>query len=255
MTKVSHPKYLIKKYNKKAGRDKTGRISIRHRGGGAKRLLRVISTLDQYPNQEAKVISIDYDPNRSADIALLGLASGKKIYIVAPDGLKKDQMLLAGQKASLSTGNRMQIKNIPSGLPIYDLEIIPGSRAKLVRSAGNRALILAKEEGTSYIQVKLPSGEIRRFHENCYATLGTVSNPKHFARRISKAGIIRHMGKRPTVRGKAMHPAAHPHGGGEGVNPIGLKYPKTPWGHIARGHKTRKPKASDRLIIKRRSNG
>jgi len=249
---MSNHNIRIKRLKKSAGRDKSGHISIRHRGGGAKRLYRAIETLDNFLNQKAKVIAVEYDPNRSANLALLQLASGRKIYVLAAEGLKIGQEIEAGEKVALTPGNRLPLKNIPSGLAIFDLEMQPRSGAKIVRSAGLRAIILAKEAGTPYVQVKLPSGEIRRFHGDCFATIGTVSNPSHMTQKISKAGIRRWLGKRPTVRGKAMHPASHPHGGGEGVNPIGLKYPKTPWGKPARGKKTRKNKPSDKMIIKRR---
>jgi len=189
---------------------------------------------------------------------LVKYLDGKKIYILAPEGLKVGDEILASEKTELKTGNRMKLKNILPGTEIYDLELIPGrGKGQIIRSAGSSGIVLAPAEGSGkrakYIQVKLPSGEIRLIHGECFASIGQVSNPDHRTIRIGKAGRKRHMGIRPTVRGKAMHPAAHPHGGGEGVNPIGLKHPKTPWGKPALGYKTRKKKKySDKFIVKRR---
>lgn len=242
---------------KHAGRDKSGRISVRHRGGGSKRKYRIIGSLQKKLDIPAMVKSIEYDPNRSAFIALMEHEDKEKQYILAPQGLKKNQKLVASEKTEIKTGNRMKLKNISTGIQIYDIELVPGrGKSQIVRSAGSSAAILAQAEGADrrgkYVQIKLPSGEIRMVHRECFASIGAVSNPIHSAIKIGKAGRKRHFGIRPTVRGKAMYPAAHPHGGGEGVNPIGLKHPKTPWGKPALGYRTRKKKYSDKFIVKRR---
>lgn len=242
-------KPLLKSLKQHAGRDKTGRISVRHRKG-RKILYRKISTLEQFPNTSGKVVTIEYDPNRSADIALLELESGSKIYILAPDGLKKGDKLCGGEKVEVKLGNRMKLKNIPTGTEIHDIELVPGGGNKLVKSAGSRASLMAKEG--NYVQIKLPSGELRKVHAEGYGSIGRVSNPRHSLKKLKKAGIIYKLGRRPSVRGKAMSPRAHPHGGGEGVSPIGLKYPKTPWGKPARGVRTRRSKPSDKFIVQRR---
>ena len=242
-------KKLLKVINKKSGRDVLGHISTRHKGGGAKRLYRLVD-FSNTTFKDAKVETIEYDPNRNAYIALINIDGNKK-YIIAPTELKIGQLISFQDETSIKAGNRMQLKNIPTGSFIHNLELQPSSKAKIVRAAGTAATLLSKDD--LYITVKLPSGEIRKFNPLCYASIGQVSNPEHKLIKIGKAGRKRHMGIRPTVRGKAMHPAAHPHGGGEGVNPIGLKYPKTPWGKIAIGGKTRKvKKPSSKLILVRR---
>lgn len=248
LSKGKPAKSLTKKLHLKSGRDNLGTISVRHRGG-ARRKYRQISTLDQIEGA-VKVISIEYDPNRSARIALVELISGVKKYIIAPDQMRAGDQIQLTDSNELKRGDRALIANIPVGSQIYDIQIYPMSRSHIAKSAGTSATLLAIEE--KYALLKLPSGELRRFHINCYASLGQVSNPDHSNIRIGKAGRKRLMGIRPTVRGKAMSPNSHPHGGGEGVNPIGLKYPKTPWGKVAIGKKTRSKKVSDSLIVKRR---
>lgn len=234
-----------------SGRDNTGQISIRHRGGGAKRKFRLLASLDRKIDVPAQVETIEYDPNRSAFIALVKFQDKTKAYILAWEGIEVKGQVIAAEKAEIKPGNRLKLKNIPNGIQIFDIEIQPGQGGKLIRSAGSHATIVAKED--KWVQLKMRSGEIRRINKESFASLGQVSNPSHSAVRIGKAGRVRHLGIRPTVRGKAMHPDAHPHGGGEGVNPIGLKYPKTPWGKHALGVRTRKKKKySDKMIIKRR---
>lgn len=257
LSKKKPEKSLVVPLRKSVGRDEKGRISVRHKGGGAKRLYRLLSNLQKKLNIPAKIEALEYDPNRSAFLALIKYRDGQRAYILAPDKSKIGEEIVAAEKTEVKIGNRMKLKNIPTGIEIYDLELIPGrGRGQIVRSAGSAAAITARAEGEGrrggYVQVRLPSGEIRLIHGECFASIGRVSNPDHSAIRFSKAGRKRHLGIRPTVRGKAMHPAAHPHGGGEGVNPIGLKHPKTPWGKPALGYRTRKKKYSDRFIIKRR---
>lgn len=257
LDKGKSEKSLTLTIKKHAGRDNNGRISVRHHGGGAKRKFRIIGSLQKKMGVPGVVKAIQYDPNRSAFIALIEHDDKEKQYIIAPQGLKKGSKVIANEKVDAKTGNRAKLKNIPTGVEIYDIELIPGrGRGQIVRSAGSRAQILAQAEGVGrrgdYVQVKLPSGEIRLIHGECFASIGAVSNSTHSAIKIGKAGRKRHMGIRPTVRGKAMNPNSHPHGGGEGVNPVGLKHPKTPWGKPAMGYRTRKKKYSNRFIIKRR---
>lgn len=256
ITKKSPQKSLTRITKKTAGRDDSGQISVRHIGGGSKRKYRLISSLQNLQGKEAKVKSIEYDPNRTARIAMVEYDKNKKAYLLAPTGLKVNDKIISQEKTPIKTGNRLKLKNISIGTEIYDIEIKPGSRGKLVRSAGSVAYLAAKAEGEgkrgNYVQVKLPSSEIRLIHKECYASIGKVSNISHSAITIGKAGRMRWMGIRPTVRGKAMNPNDHPHGGGEGHNPIGLKYPKTPWGKPALGYKTRKNKRSNKFIIQRR---
>ncbi len=243
-------KKLTRPLKKKSGRDQTGQISVRHQGGGAKRKYRVLISIDKKLNMPAKVETLEYDPNRSAFINLVTFEDKTKAYILAPEGLKVGDIITSGE-VDIQKGNRLQLSKIPNGVAIYDIELQPGQGGKMVRSAGSSATIVAKEG--RFVQIKLPSGEIRKINKNCFASLGQVSNITHSAQRIGKAGRVRHMGIRPSVRGKAMSPAAHPHGGGEGVNPIGLKYPKTPWGKHALGVRTRKKnKYSCKMIVRRR---
>lgn len=257
LSKKKPEKSLIIRLKQQAGRDAAGHISVRHRGGGAKKMYRIIGSLQNKLNNAAEVVSLEYDPYRTAFISLVKFEDRVKMYILAPEGLKIGDKIIASPKADLKTGNRLQLKNLPTGSPIHDIELIPGrGRGQIVKSAGSSATIAAQAEGSGrrnkYVQVKLPSGEIRLIHGDCYASVGQVGNVDHKDVRYAKAGRLRHMGWRPTVRGKAMHPAAHPHGGGEGVNPVGLKYPKTPWGKPAMGYRTRKKKYSNKFIIKRR---
>lgn len=251
LTKKKPQKSLLRPLKKKAGRDKTGQISIRHRGGGAKRLYRLVDFKQTRYDLPAKIVAIEYDPNRRAFIALIEYPDKTKSYILAPQGLKVGDEIISSEKTEIKVGNRMKLKNIPTGMPIYNIELSPGKGGQIVRGAGNSATIIAKEG--KYAHLRLPSGEIRKVLLESAASIGQVSNPLVSSIKIGKAGRVRWKGIRPTVRGKAMHPAAHPHGGGEGVSPIGLKYPKTAWGKPAIGVRTRKKKKySDKLIIKRR---
>lgn len=245
------PKRLLKLNPKSSGRNFSGKITVRHQGGREKRFLRHI---DWKRNIElsAKVESIQYDPNRTADIALLVYVSGAKDYILAPHGLKVGDVITSSETAEIKVGNCLPMKNIPIGIEIHCLEITPGKGAQMVRSAGNTATVQSKE-GTIVV-VKLPSGEIRTFDGRCKATIGALSNPHHKEEILGKAGRKRHMGVRPTVRGVAQDPRSHPHGGGEGRSGIGMKSPKSPWGKRTLGKRTRdRKKFSDKLIIKRRN--
>jgi large subunit ribosomal protein L2 len=247
--KIKPEKLLIVKINRKFGRA-NGTISIRHKGAGHKRSYRLIDIKQKKIGVPGYVASIEYDPNRSANIALIKYRDGGKVYIIAPNGLKKGDEILSGEKAKVSPGNRKRLSDVPSGTVVYNIEINPGAGGKLVRSAGTSAKILGKEG--KFATIEMPSKEVRRINKECYATIGTVSNPEHKNVVIGKAGRNRWKGIRPTVRGKAMHPAAHPHGGGEGVSDIGLIHPKTPWGKPALGFRTRKNKRTDKFIVKRR---
>lgn len=239
---------------RKAGRNAQGKITIRHRGGGAKRQYRLVD-FKMFGNQAVTVETIEYDPNRSARIALVVTADGTQSYILAPTGTKVGDKIAYGEEAEIRNGNRKRLADIPVGTIIYAIELEPGKGAQLVRSAGVKAQLVAKEGGM--IQVKLPSGEIRLVSENCLASIGVVSNPEHSNIKIGSAGRKRHMGIRPTVRGKAMNPVDHPHGGGEGGTSIALASgPKTPWGKPALGKKTRdKKKLSSKYIVKARKKG
>ncbi len=253
LTKKKPEKKLTKKLVKKAGRGYRGRITTRHKGGGHKRKYRLIDfKRHDKMGVPAKVVSIEYDPNRSCFIALLNYQDGEKRYILAPDGLKVGQEVICQEKAPAKVGNRMQIKNIPAGTQVYNVELTPLRGGQLIRSAGSAAQVMAHEGGYSHL--KMPSGEIRMVRENCLASVGQLGNPEHNTVVIGKAGRSRWLGRRPTVRGSAMNACDHPHGGGENRQSIGLrKGPKTPWGRLAFGVKTRKKKkASDKLILKRR---
>ena len=245
-------KSLLEDLRKSGGRNNSGRITVRHRGGGAKRKYRVIDFKRNKDGIPAKVATIEYDPNRSANIALLHYVDGEKRYIIAPLGLKVGDTLLSGEGADIKVGNALQIKNIPVGAMIHCIELKPGKGAQLVRSAGNAAQLMAKED--KYAQVRLPSGEVRRVPMSAKATIGQVGNADHELIMYGKAGRIRHKGFRPTVRGSVMNPVDHPHGGGEGKSPIGRPGPVTPWGKPALGHKTRKTKnVNDKFIVRRRN--
>jgi large subunit ribosomal protein L2 len=247
-------KKLTKKLIKKSGRGYRGRITVRHKGGGHKRKYRLIdfNRCDKL-GIPAKVASLEYDPNRSCFIALLNYSDGEKRYILAPKGIKVGNEVICQEKAEMKVGNRMQLKNILSGSFVYNIELLPGQGGRMVRAAGNTAQIIAHENG--YAHLKLPSGEVRMVRENCLASFGQLSNLEHSVTVIGKAGRSRWLGRRPTVRGSAMNASDHPHGGGENRQSIGLrKGPKTPWGKLAYGVKTRKSKkASNRLILKRRT--
>ncbi|KKQ74607.1 MAG: 50S ribosomal protein L2 [Berkelbacteria bacterium GW2011_GWB1_38_5] len=251
LTKKRPEKSLILKLKSHAGRDRTGQISVRHQGGGEKKQYRIISNLNEIMDTSAIIESIEYDPYRSSFIALVKFDGKIKKYILAWEGAKVKDEIISADKTEIKIGNRLKLKNIPNGIRIFDIEIKPTQGGKMVRSAGAFATIVAKEE--KFVNLKMPSDEIRKINAECFASVGQVSNITHSAQRIGKAGRKRHMGIRPSVRGKAMHPAAHPHGGGEGNNPIGLKYPKTPWGKHALGVRTRKKnKYSKSMIISRR---
>lgn len=244
-------KSLTTALKKNSGRNAHGHITTRHRGGGAKRRYRSIDFKRNKLGIDARVLSLEYDPNRSATIALLLYRDGEKRYILAPDGLTVDMTVTAGEAAEPKLGNSLPLKKIPIGMPIHNIEIKPGAGAAMVRSAGTSALIQSKEGGI--VTIKLPSGEVRLLKEDCFATIGQVSNLDHKNRQIGKAGRKRHMGWRPSVRGVAQHPGSHPHGGGEGRSGIGMPGPKTPWGKPALGKKTRsKYKYSNKYIVKDR---
>ncbi len=250
--KVAPEKSLLSPLHSKAGRNSYGRITVRHRGGGAKRKYRIIDFKRNKDGMPATVLSIEYDPNRSANIALLQYEDGTKTYIIAPEGLKKGNTVVSGKGADIKPGNAMMLEDIPVGTLIYNVELNPGKGGQLVRSAGNFAQLMAKENG--YGQVRLPSGEVRLIRLNCHATIGMVGNGEHENINIGKAGRKRHMGFRPTVRGVVMNPNDHPHGGGEGKSPIGRPSPVTPWGKPALGYKTRdKKNKSNKFIVKRRN--
>jgi len=253
LDKVAPEKSLLAPIKNTAGRNSYGRITVRHRGGGVKRKYRIIDFKRDKDGIKAEVVSIEYDPNRSANIALLQYEDGEKRYIIAPLGLKRGDKVLSGDGADIIPGNAMTIANIPVGTLIHNIELYPGKGAQLVRSAGNSAQLMAKENG--YAQVRLPSNEVRMIRLDCKATIGEVGNHDHENISIGKAGRKRHMGWRPTVRGSVMNPCDHPHGGGEGKSPVGRKSPVTPWGKPALGLKTRsKKKASEKFIVKHRNS-
>jgi len=250
ITKTEPEKSLIEPLKKHAGRNNQGRITVRHRGGGNKRYYRIIDFKRDKRGIPAKVIAIEYDPNRTARIALLQYADGEKRYIIAPVGLRVGDTVMAGPDAEIRPGNALPLANIPVGTLIHNIELTPGKGGQLVRAAGTAAQLLAKEG--DYAHVALPSGEVRLIHLSCYATIGQVGNVEHALIKIGKAGRKRHMGWRPTVRGSAMNPVDHPHGGGEGRAPIGLPSPKSPWGWKTLGKKTRRNKRTDKFILQRR---
>ncbi len=246
-------KSLLEPIKKNAGRNSYGRITVRHRGGGERRKYRIIDFKRDKDNMPAKVLTIEYDPNRSANIALVQYEDGEKRYILAPLGLKVGMTVESGEGVDIKTGNALKIKDIPLGTLIHNIELVPGRGGQLVRSAGNAAQLMAKED--KFSQVRLPSGEVRMIRMDCKATIGQVGNIDHENVSIGKAGRKRHMGIRPTVRGVVMNPNDHPHGGGEGKSPIGRPSPVTPWGKPALGLKTRsKKKASNKYIVKSRKD-
>ena len=251
LTKKKPEKGLLLPLKKRAGRARSGKITIRHRGGGVKRLYRILDFGEEKLGIPAKVIALEYDPNRSAFIALLQYQDGEKRYRLAPKDLKIGDEIVASDKAEIKIGNRIKLKNIPVGTQIFNIELEPGKGGKLAKGAGTSAKVLAQEGKLTHLE--MPSSEIRRIPQECFATIGQVSHAEHRFERIGKAGRTRLKGRRPVVRGTAMNPCDHPHGGGEGRSPIGLKYPKTPWGKPALGVKTRKKrKWTDKFIIKRR---
>jgi len=255
LTKKTRPlKRLTFGKRKKGGRNHTGQTTVRHKGGGAKQLLRAIDFKREKFGIPAKVASIEYDPNRNARIALLIYADGEKRYIIAPQTLVVGNAVLSSntERVAVEPGNTMPLERIPVGTFIYNIELQPGKGGQIVRSAGNSAQLMAVEG--RHALVRLPSGEVRRFFKEALASIGSVSNPEFMNIRLGTAGRMRHLGVRPTVRGKAMNPNDHPHGGGEGRNPIGMTHPKTPWGKHALGVHTRKSKkSSNKFIVKRRT--
>lgn len=253
ITKKSPERSLLAKKDKHAGRNSYGRITVRHRGGGNRRKYRIIDFKRNKDGMPATVIGVEYDPNRSANIALVQYEDGEKAYIIAPIGLTDGDVVVSGEGADIKPGNALFIKDIPVGTLIHNIELYPGKGAQLVRSAGNSAQLMAKEG--DYAQVRLPSGEVRMIRLDCKATIGVVGNQQHENVSIGKAGRKRHMGWRPTVRGVVMNPNDHPHGGGEGRTPVGRKSPMTPWGKKAMGVKTRKSKKASTKLIVRRRNG
>jgi len=250
ITRTTPEKSLLRSLNQRAGRNFRGKITVRHRGSGHKRRYRVIDFKRDKPGVPARVASIEYDPNRSARIALLVYADGEKRYIIAPLQLMVGNEVVSGPEAEVRVGNALPIQRIPLGTLIHNVELHPGRGAQLVRSAGAAAQLMAKEG--AFAQVRLPSGEVRMVSQDCMATIGQVGNVDHGNISLGKAGRSRWMGRRPTVRGSAMDPSAHPHGGGEGRSPIGMAGPKTPWGKPALGYKTRRFKLSNKYIVRRR---
>jgi large subunit ribosomal protein L2 len=250
ITKDKPEKSLVISKKRMAGRNARGIITVRHHGGGAKQLIRIIDFKRDKIGIPGKIASIEYDPKRTARIALVFYADGEKRYILAPVGLNVSDTILAGEGAEIRPGNALPMRLIPTGTMIHNIELAKGKGGKLVRSAGNAAQLLAKEG--EFANVRLPSGEMRLIRSECMATIGQVGNIEHGTISLGKAGRKRHMGIRPSVRGVAMTPRDHPHGGGEGRSPIGMPGPKTPWGKPALGHKTRAKKYSDRLIVRRR---
>jgi large subunit ribosomal protein L2 len=251
ITKTTPERSLIMPLRRKAGRNALGRITVRHRGGGEKRQIRIVDFKREKIGIPARVDAIEYDPNRTARLALLVYADGTKRYIIAPVGLKVGDTLVSGPQAEIRTGNNLPLANIPVGTMVHSVELQPGKGAQMVRSAGTSAQLLAKEG--KYAQVRLPSGEVRLVLQECSASIGQVGNVEHSNIKLGKAGRKRHMGRRPEVRGSAMSPRDHPHGGGEGRSPIGMAGPKTPWGKPTLGYKTRRNKRSDQFIIRHRS--
>ena len=251
ITKKTPEKSLLAKKKKNAGRNSYGRITVRHQGGGNRQKYRIIDFKRMKDNMEATVIGIEYDPNRSANIALIQYEDGEKAYILAPVGLKDGDKVISGERVDIKPGNSMPIDSIPVGTMIHNIELHPGQGGKLVRAAGQEAQLMAKEG--KYAHVRLPSGEMRLILSKCRATIGTVGNADHENVKIGKAGRTRHMGIRPTVRGSVMNPVDHPHGGGEGRAPVGHAGPLTPWGKPALGYKTRKRNhRTNKYIVKRR---
>ena len=252
VTKFAPEKSLIEIKKKKAGRNSYGKITVRHQGGGNKQKYRIIDFKRQTEGP-ATVIGIEYDPNRTAYIALVQYEDGKKAYVIAPAGLKDGDVIYSGADADIKPGNTLPISSIPVGTFIYNIELYPGKGAQLVRSAGTAAQLMAKENGEA--QVRLPSGEVRIIRLDCKATIGQIGNIEHDTVKLGKAGKTRHLGIRPTVRGSVMNPCDHPHGGGEGRSPIGRPGPVTPWGKPALGYKTRNKKArTNKFIVKRRNS-
>ena len=251
ITKQTPEKSLLSKKKKNAGRNSYGRITVRHQGGGNRQKYRIIDFKRKKDNMEATVIGIEYDPNRTSNIALIQYEDGEKAYILAPVGLKDGDKVVSGENVDIKSGNCLPIENIPVGTLIHNIELNPGQGGKMVKAAGGEAQLMAKEG--EYAHIRLPSGEMRLVRAKCRATIGTIGNTDHSNVKIGKAGRTRHMGVRPTVRGSVMNPVDHPHGGGEGRAPVGHSGPLTPWGKPALGYKTRKKNnRTDKYIVKRR---
>lgn len=250
ITKTKPEKNLTIPKSKGSGRNNQGRITVRHRGGGSKQKIRVIDFKRQKLNIPATVSAIEYDPNRSARLALLIYADGVKTYIIAPLGIKVGDKLVSGTGVDIKPGNCLPIDSIPVGTMIHNIEMQPGKGGQMVRSAGTSAQLLAKEG--EYAQIRMPSGEVRRVHKKCFAVIGQVGNVEHGQVKLGKAGRKRNMGWRPAVRGSAMNPNDHPHGGGEGRSPIGMPGPKSPWGKPTLGYKTRRNKSTEKYIVRSR---
>ena len=251
ITRSKPEKSLLRELKNRGGRNNKGRVTVRHRGGGNKRRYRIIDFKRNKVDVTAEVVSIEYDPNRSARIALVQYEDGEKRYIIAPLGLQVGDRVENGRKADIRNGNTLPLKNIPLGTMVHNVEFQPGKGGQIARAAGTSAQLLAKEG--KFATLRMPSGEMRLVSENCLATIGQVGNTDHGNIKLGKAGRRRWMGWRPTVRGTAMDPHSHPHGGGEGRSPVGMPGPKTPWGKPARGVKTRRNKATDKYIIRRRA--
>jgi len=251
ITKDTPERSLIVLRTAHSGRNAQGRVTVRHQGGGSRRYIRLVDFKRGKLNIPAKVAAIEYDPNRTARLALLVYADGEKRYIVAPQGLKVGDTVLSGPNAEIRPGNCLPIANIPVGTLVHNIELKEGRGGQLARSAGTAAQLLAKEG--DYAQLRLPSGEVRMVRQSCYATIGQVGNLEHGNIKLGKVGRKRHMGVRPTVRGTAMSPRDHPHGGGEGRQPTGMAGPKSPWGKPTRGYRTRRNKTTDKFIVRRRT--
>ena len=251
ITKKTPEKSLLTKKKKNAGRNSYGRITVRHQGGGNRQKYRIIDFKRKKDNMVATVIGIEYDPNRTSNIALIQYEDGEKAYIIAPVGLKDGDKVVSGENVDIKPGNCLPIENIPVGTLIHNIELNPGQGGKLVKAAGGEAQLMAKEG--DYAHIRLPSGEMRLVRAKCRATIGTIGNTDHSNVKLGKAGRTRHMGVRPTVRGSVMNPVDHPHGGGEGRAPVGHAGPMTPWGKPALGYKTRKKNnRTDKFMVKRR---
>ena len=250
VTRTEPERRLLRPLRKRAGRNVQGRITVRHRGGGHKRRYRLIDFKRDKVGISARVRSIEYDPNRSARIALLVYDDGEKRYVIAPLGLQVGDMVMSGEDAEIRVGNALPLARIPLGTPVHNIELYPGRGGQMVRSAGTSAQVLAKEG--DYVTLRLPSGEMRLVRKDCMATIGQVGNVDHGNIKLGKAGRKRWLGWRPTVRGSAMSPRDHPHGGGEGRSPIGMPSPKSPWGKKTLGKKTRRNKATGKYIVRRR---
>lgn len=250
ITRTEPERSLLRPLRKSGGRNVRGKITVRHRGGGVKRQYRVIDFKRDKHGIPARVATIEYDPNRSARIALLHYADGEKRYIIAPLGVQVGDVLMSGPTAEIRPGNALPLRNIPVGTIVHNIELVAGRGGQLARAAGAGAQLLAKE--SDYATLRMPSGEVRRIRLECYATVGQVGNLDHSNIKLGKAGRKRYLGIRPTVRGSAMSPRDHPHGGGEGRSPVGMPGPKSPWGKPTRGYKTRRNKATDKYIVRRR---